>query len=432
MVIFRVTQNINIKTTDGTLVKYLKLRNPSQLLNTSLYICTFDELHRIEEVFARVGEQYKVKVLIENRITSNKAFPKELGILNKLEYSNIKNVQGKLLTTFIGKREQTPRFFLNEEFVSIEEQLESYAKQDIHLAILGNVGEHIGEMVASLTALRLLHEYLCKRFDTVVMDIYIEASDNKFYTRDKAILSSQPYLSSVSPLSVSVKKFCEYDFYIDNSSTKNRSFYQDLNYVDAYLHKFGLDFKKIPSSKKHNVLDLKTFIVKDSLKKRLQGLKKNNTLLLFHPFSAQLERSMPKEVAVKLLQDLLKKASSYTVVSVLNIGNVDHENYINLSSESKSIQDYMYIISQMDKIITTDTSTYHIADAFFIPCVVFFHKQKPAQRIPYYGLSKAIEIEDKSMNFSHFTFANDVLVLNSYESWKKIKISEVIKLLETI
>ncbi len=40
MVLFKVSENINIKTTDGTLVKYVKLQNPSNIFNETVYIST--------------------------------------------------------------------------------------------------------------------------------------------------------------------------------------------------------------------------------------------------------------------------------------------------------------------------------------------------------------------------------------------------------
>ena len=38
MIFFRVTQNINIKTTDGTLVNYFKFKDPSNLENETFIL----------------------------------------------------------------------------------------------------------------------------------------------------------------------------------------------------------------------------------------------------------------------------------------------------------------------------------------------------------------------------------------------------------
>ena len=67
MIFFRVTQNINIKTTDGTLVNYFKLKVPSNLENETVYITTYDDFKDIKEIFAKVNkEKYFAKVLNED------------------------------------------------------------------------------------------------------------------------------------------------------------------------------------------------------------------------------------------------------------------------------------------------------------------------------------------------------------------------------
>lgn len=432
MVLFRVTENINIKTTDGTLVSYSKLRNPSQLINNSLYITTYDDKAKLDGVFKKVGDNYKTKVLLESKVDALKSFPKELGVSNKYEYKDILNFEESYLTQFNAHNQKNQRFFLNEESVSLEEQLKDFNKEEISVVILGNVGVHIGETIASLTALRIFHERLSEKYKKVKLDIYIEASENTYFTRDRDILRTQNYIDNIYPLSISVKKFCEYDFYVDNSSLKNRYFYKELNYVDAVLYKLGLDYKNISSSRKYNQLDISTLNIRDDLKQKLNTEKKKTKLLLFHPYSSQNIRSFPKEIASNILKKLISKYDEYTIVSAVNITEIQHPNYLNLTAYSKSINDFIYIVSKMDKIITTDTATYHIADAFFVPTVAFFSHTPALKRIKYYAQVKGIEIEDKSINFSKFKFDNDSLVLYRYESWKKVKIKEVIKLLEKI
>ena len=87
MVIFRSSENINIKTTDGTLVKYLKLKNPSNLFNETVYITTYEDFEDLKRVFVNVGPKYKARVIDESKIRYLSQFPKELGISNINEYS---------------------------------------------------------------------------------------------------------------------------------------------------------------------------------------------------------------------------------------------------------------------------------------------------------------------------------------------------------
>ena len=45
MIFFRVTQNINVKTTDGTLVNYNRFKSPSNLENETIYITTYSDFN---------------------------------------------------------------------------------------------------------------------------------------------------------------------------------------------------------------------------------------------------------------------------------------------------------------------------------------------------------------------------------------------------
>ena len=67
MIFFRVTNSINIKTTDGTLVKYLKFKEPSNLNNETAYITTADDFEDLKEVFRNVDKiKYSARLLKEN------------------------------------------------------------------------------------------------------------------------------------------------------------------------------------------------------------------------------------------------------------------------------------------------------------------------------------------------------------------------------
>ncbi len=86
----------------------------------------------------------------------------------------------------------------------------------------------------------------------------------------------------------------------------------------------------------------------------------------------------------------------------------------------------------MDKIITTNTSTYHIADAFLIPTIVIFSNEEFINMAQIYQTSNILLIKDKSKNYSNFIFKNDSLILYKFDGWQKLKLSKIIKLLEKI
>lgn len=418
MIFFRVTQNINIKTTDGTLVNYFKLKIPSDMENSTIYITTYDDFLDLKEIFLKVDkDKYFAKVLNEDKIRTTENFPIELGIPNLAEYNYRENFKQKI--------------FQDIKKVDIYKQLTSIKKDEVSIAIIGRVGTSISEMVSSCTALRILHKKLKEIYKNIKFDIYINASNNSFYTRDKQIYETQDYINNIVPLSITSKKLCEYDYFIDNSISINFLELDSLNYVDAWLLKFGIDYKKISGNEKYNELDISNYKVQDSLKKRLKELKSKGKLLLFHPYSANINKSIPQNIAIELLKLLLLKAEDYVIVSTLLIDNkIKDDRFIDLTKESKNINDFMYIISSMDSIITADTSTFHISDAFMVPTVVIFTQNDYLKKIKYFKYIKPIFIEDKSKNLSKFIYDNDSLTINKFESWNKLKVNKIIKLLD--
>ncbi|RXJ69563.1 hypothetical protein CRV08_02335 [Halarcobacter ebronensis] len=432
MVVFRVTENLNIKTTDGSLIKYIKLKNPANFLNEGLYITTLEDFESLKEVFTNVGRKYKAKVIDEVRVRDLNQFPLELGISNLNEYTITNTLEYKLKKeTLIETNEEIQSLFLDENSVDILKQVDSVLKQDISLVILGSLGLTVSEMICACSALRILYTTLKKQFKNVKIDIYINASENKYFTRDKAIFSNQTFINKVSGLSIDVKSLCEYDFFIDASSVTRRSYYEVLPHIDAWLYKFGIDYKKIPDEEKYNTINFSMYRPKDGLKEKLDRLKQNGKIILFHPFSANINKSIPKEKAVSLLKELIDEMPEYNFVSVIKIDiKSELDRFTDLSGFSQTFLDYSYIVSNASKVITVNTATYHIAEAFFIPTVVIFTDNQRRETPHIYSNSKAIYIKDMSRKFSKLVFKNDLLTLYKFEGWNRLKASEIIKLLE--
>ncbi|RXJ56231.1 glycosyltransferase family 9 protein [Candidatus Marinarcus aquaticus] len=435
MIFFRVSNNVNIKITDGSLVVYKKIKQASLLDNEEIYCTTYEDFLDIEKVFARIDESYKARILDENKVRQIDSFPIELGLSNQNEFKRIKAFEiATQKAHFLNetlKNESCSLFLQTQQKAILHTQLTKEATE-ISVAIIGGVGRDIGEMVASIPALRILYEELKTVYNEVKIDIYLNASSNSYYSRDKEILSELAFIHSIQPLSLSFKTFCSYDYYIDNSLISHQCFYDELPYVDAYLHKFGLDYQNIKQYRKHNEISLKNYAIKMELNEKLLSLKKQHKLLLFHPFSAHNKRSIPIELSKKILKKVLLRAEDYMVVTLLDVEGVKANNYVNLTKYSKSFRDFAYIISQMDRILTVDTATYHIAEAFFIPTLVMFSNDKMEQRLAYYEHVKGIEVKDKTKPLSKFIFENEKLNLYHFDNWQSLKVGKVMKLLEKI
>lgn len=419
MIFFRVTQNINIKTTDGTLVNYLKFKGPSDLENSTMYITTYDDFVDLKKIFEKVDkERYFTKVFVEEKVRVLENFPTELGILNPNEYNY--------------REDSKEKTFLDIKKVDIYKQLKNIDKNQVSIALIGGVGISISEIVSSSTALRILYKKLKEIHKNIKFDIYINASNNSFYSRDKQIYETQDYINNIFPLSITSQKLCEYDYFIDNSLSIKFLELNSLNYVDAWLYRFGIDYKSISENQKYNELNISNYKVADTLKNKLTELKSKGKLLLFHPYSANVNKSIPQNIAIDILKELLLKDDDYIIISTLLIDSkIKDDRFIDLSKESKNVNDFIYIISTMDKIITADTSTFHISDAFMIPTVVIFTQSDYQKKIKYFKYTKAIFVEDKSKNLSQFVYENDSLTINKFESWNKLKVNKIIKLLDS-
>ncbi|MFY4768856.1 hypothetical protein ACOTV5_09475 [Aliarcobacter butzleri] len=412
MIFFRVSQNINIKITDGTLVNYLKFKAPVSLENETVYMTTREDFNDLKDIFQKVDkDKYLVKPLNEENIRTNPNFPIELGILNEFEY----------------KRDNENFFELKA--TDIYKQLKNIDKEEVSIAIIGGVGKSISQIISSCAALRILYKKLKEIYKNIKFDIFINASNNSYYSRDKDIYKTQDYINNIFPLSINSKKLCEYDYFIDNSLNVT-NLLSELNSVDAWLYKFGINYKKIDELEKYNSLDISNYKIQNDLKTKIEQARKKGKLLLFHPYSANINKSIPQVIAIDLLKELLE-LEEYVIVTTLQIDSkFKHNNFIDLTNESKFINDFIYIISNMDKIITADTSTYHISDAFMIPTVTIFTDKNYAQKIKYYKYIKPIYVKDKSKNFSNFIYESEDLTLYKLEAWKKLKIDKIMKILD--
>lgn len=430
MIFFKVSQNINIKIADNSLV-VLNKENKNKDEEEYIYISTFFDFEAIKEIFKSVGDSYKTMVINEKWILEKKSFPIELGVSNKNEF--LLQKQKQKAYSFLDSVESFNKdeLYKNSDFVDIKTQLK-VNKKDISIAIIGGVGRDIGEMINGLNALRILYKVLQKKYKNIKIDLFLESAQNQYYKRDKEFLEKDSTINQVLPLCIKLNKFMEYDYYIDNSLIYETTFYKELNYIDAYLYKFGIDSTKTDQHLKYNYYDMSFYQVPQELKNELDKIKKQSKIVLFHPFTPKADRSIPKDIANSFLKELIS-ISDYSIVSALKIDKIENDKFFDLSRYSKSLFDFIYIISQADYIITADTSTYHISDLFLIPTVSVFSDERLAQkRLKYYQSTKAYILEEKKKNLSLLRFDNELLTINKYSKYKSLKAKKVLKLLDTI
>ena len=434
MIFFSVNQDVNVKLMDGSIVRYSKALNKSYLSDESIYLSTLDDFNNLKKIFSSIGKKYRTKVISNTCINNLHKFPKQLGILNQNELlddeNNFYEYNKKL--NFNEKISKELSVLNNDiKIVDLNKQISYISKKNISIVIIGKFGQSISDILCALSALRIFSDILNKQFNIISLDIFLDSSKNANYIRDKLICTNQIFVNNVYPLSINIKKICEYDFYIDTSLVLNQSYYNCLSKIDKWLVKFGINYQKIQDSQKYNIVNIDSYKVDFNLKKLLEKVKLKGKLLLYNPYSNSNDKSIPTDIAVKLLKEFVSLNSEYIIVSTTSIDrSISYDNYINLSSYSKNFLDFSYIISQMDCILTVNTSMYHIADSFFIPTIVVFIDENPQNYIKYYSMIKVICINNKMKNFSKFIFKDDLLIIKNIDTWKKLKAKRIIKLLE--
>ena len=192
MIFFRVSQNINIKTTDGTLVNYYKFKMPSNLENDTVYITSEKDFIDLKRVFKNVDKnKYTTRLLKENNVRDLESFPIELGISNKNEYLKSLEFKNSTEKNLVRNEDKILSLFDESLKVDIYKQLVKKNKEIVSIVIIGGLGKNISEIVSSCTALRIVYDKLKELYRKVNLDICIDASNNSFYSRDKEIYLKQ-------------------------------------------------------------------------------------------------------------------------------------------------------------------------------------------------------------------------------------------------
>ncbi len=397
---------INLKI-DGQDVTYVFLKgDPAKLSYDRVYFAPSDEIQRVVERFKMGGyPEFEVNVILNKEaVFSHPRFPYDL--------------------TYSGG------YHKKEEFVPLEEKLRplvsKIGNEKIRVAVVNGMGGGIGDNLVGMTALNIFYDTLLKFFKQVEIGV--------FTLRPRAIpiLTQETIVNEIYLMPSPVELLFNYDAVVDLSNmTGWPTFKQPM--IDFYLQAFSLDPSSVPAERKRCFVKLSE-PVKTELEPVVKALKASGRpLLLYHPLSSAELRSVPQNIALKHITRIIEK-TNYLVVSLVELP-FKHPRFVCLANYSKKGFDYYaYLVSQVDAIITVDTATYHIADTFCIPTVVFFTSIPPEHRISYYPHQKGILIggkDGKPLIYSHSQCDQKTLA-QLKEAWKRFRIDEALDLIEEL
>ena len=257
----------------------------------------------------------------------------------------------------------------------------------IAVAMINGMGNGIGDSIVGLRALEIFYKRIQENYSRVAITVLrrINPQLDHFYRHSKAV-----HQALDMPRTLDMLLACDYFMSLEAFALSRE--FNSMPMIDYFLSKLGMDPSSVAAGEKHGASAMLGNCIKNpdkSLHNILQQHKeKGCKLLLVHPVASDAIRSMPPEFISQLVDYLLVN-TDYIVTSAVGLGCL-HERYLDVSRYSQNIDDFVYIVANMDAVISVDTSTYHIADTFDVPAVVLFNTIDPQYRISYYPCTRGI------------------------------------------
>jgi hypothetical protein len=382
MIFFIVGKKIRveIQSNSVTLLSPPAGRDSKSTPLNRIYCCTSSEFIQIGRALELRGLKNLLQLIPESQIKSRSDFPKQLGVSNAGEWERTLYFSGILKTI--------DEHIVNPEEVDLGAQISSLHGKRIRIAVFNGLGSGIGDTVVGLTALSQVHELIADVAKPIFEVIY----SHEQYARLARIQQHTKLIDKVHTSPMTLKQLIGFDAIFDTGGMGHRRDFDEMPTTDFFLKSFGLKPERIPARQKRNkLIQLEPG---SSLRQSIEKIRYDNPdkkLVLFHPKASTELRSVPEKHLEKIIQELGSMADSTLVAVVPVPGNNLPLN--NISSQCQSFKDLCFVISQMDGIITVDTSIYHIADCFSIPTVVWFTSINPDLRVRYYPAVSGILLD---------------------------------------
>lgn len=334
----------------------------------------------------------------------------------------------------------------SSKFIPVEERLKPLAdagKKDIRIAIINGMGTGIGDSIIGLRALNIMHTRLSKLFTNIHIDLFQTPFNTS--TTKKSTYEQEKIVKNVFGLPLPVSSLLTYDAVADFSSMVLRDNFDNQPMVDFFLESLGVDPKTVSNEEKRPFIKINEHIKQNNewvFKILKHSTNVNRPLLLLHPRASVPIRSMPDDVVIKLAKKIVKE-TNYIIVGTFSNQTLtndvkkalgkEQDRFVDLSAYSKTFDEFTFIISQMDSIITVDTCTYHIADSFNIPTVTIFPTIDTDIRTKYYPLVAGLQLKDKNnrLRGTHVSYKKEDLDYVS-NLWGSFSLAPVLETLEKL
>lgn len=321
----------------------------------------------------------------------------------------------------------------NIGFADLEEQIGQYKGQPtFKVSILNAMSNAMGDHLIGMRAFDIWQDKLRKLLPGTQVEITLHQLSP--YRTGPITRQWNGKFQQVFMMPNRLSRLMEYDAFVDLGGFLLNEDFGKMTMMDFYLKALSIDPKSVPVEQKRM-----EFKIPEQNKQKIKSVfdiirSQGRPILLFHHHSTSQIRSMREGTARKAISDIIEN-SDYLVVSASPLEYQD-KRFLSLADYSQTLDDFAAIISEVDAIITVDTSTYHFADAFSIPTVVLFTSIDPSLRIPYYPHTRGIMLEDsEGMLYGRHKINKDKEEEETEYTeamWGKFDITEALNELQTI
>ncbi|WPU25448.1 hypothetical protein RI049_12190 [Cedecea neteri] len=242
------------------------------------------------------------------------------------------------------------------------------------LCIINGMGVTLGDSLIGIAALQAIKVINPKLHLTVLRPHTCQGYVEEIYRLAGNVIDELHFMPQ------ELASFQGYDALIDAGNQLFREDFATLEMHDFFLRHLGIAPESVPEDIKTNRW------LRDGMPEQAPLLE-GRYVLFNHRASTQL-RDIPPAVLVEFVAHIYRQHG----LPVAGFGQIDHPQFIDLSSHSRTTRDFIAIIRHARKVYTCDSSALHIAAAFEVPTTAYFNAIKPALRAAYYPQCKSIDM----------------------------------------
>jgi hypothetical protein len=357
-----------------------------------------DFRNHMENIKKQVGDKAgKVQILHPPKVVTREEFPKHIG------------------------------------FQNLEEALEEFkGKPKVSLAVLNAMSNALGDHLIGMQAFDYWQEKVRKILPGTQVEIVLYQLNP--YRVGPITKQWHPKFNQVFMLPNRLSRLIEHDAFIDLGTLLLRENFDTQPMIDFFFEAMSIDPQTVPEDRKRIKYKLNDNTV-DAAKKVFHNIRAlGRPILLFHHTSTSPIRGMSPGRARQIIGEIINR-TDYFVVSACGL-EYNNKSFMDISRFSKTFDDFATLISQVDSLITVDTSSYHVADAFDIPTVALFSTINPKFRCAYYPHCEgmALEEEDGKLYGRHKVSKDEKIALEEImyveEKWANLKVPDILDALE--